>query len=69
MEDVKVIPRNQWGAADPESVEALTDKTAYIVVTWTNTDRCHTQEECSARIREIQKADLNEEGLPDIKYK
>lgn len=69
INNIKAILRDQWGALKPKYVEKLKETPIFMVVSWTGTDKCFTEEECKARVREIQEDNMNKEGLPDIKYK
>lgn len=65
----KFIRRADWGAKPPKWIKALVTPINKVVLTWTETEPCSTEEECKAKVREIQLEHMKEEGVPDIKHK
>lgn len=65
-----IITRGQWGAERPRKEgDPIKAEVTTLVLKFTQTDPCNTKEECVARVREVQRRHIEEEGLPDIQHK
>lgn len=67
-EPAPVMRRPQWGAKEPKFIEEMVTPVRKIVLTWTETDPCFTQEDCKNIVRSIQEAHMAEPDVPDIKH-
>ncbi|XP_054257976.1 peptidoglycan-recognition protein LF-like isoform X2 [Macrosteles quadrilineatus] len=65
---VNFIYRHVWGAQLPKWIKALDLPISKVAVSFTETDPCHTQDECMALVRKLQGEHLQDEKEPDIKY-
>lgn len=65
----KIMRRADWGATKPKWIEALEVPVDKVVVSFTETDPCYTEEECQAFVRKLQQEHMAEENVPDIKHK
>ncbi|XP_051814076.1 peptidoglycan recognition protein 5 [Acanthochromis polyacanthus] len=65
---VKVVSRQQWGAAEPKDKENLTSPAGKIVIHHTALPSCTGLDECKARVASIQREHMSKKGFDDIGY-
>ncbi|XP_054257993.1 peptidoglycan-recognition protein SB1-like isoform X5 [Macrosteles quadrilineatus] len=64
----KYMRRADWGAKPPKWIESLETPVKKVVLTWTETEPCTTEEECIQRVKEIQAEHMKDDKCPDIRH-
>ncbi|XP_054264065.1 peptidoglycan-recognition protein LC-like [Macrosteles quadrilineatus] len=65
---VEEVSREEWGARLPLVTKPIQFPVAVITVHFTNTQTCSTREECIKIVKELQRRDMDDKNLIDIRY-
>ncbi|XP_067002923.2 peptidoglycan-recognition protein LE isoform X2 [Anabrus simplex] len=64
--DLKMVPKSEWGGVPPTSINLRLEPSPYVVITQTGTGPGFDQDSCSETMKFIQMSSMEEEGLPDM---
>ncbi|XP_054265410.1 peptidoglycan-recognition protein 2-like [Macrosteles quadrilineatus] len=63
-----IIPRADWQAEVPTSKLPLLTPVESVLLTYTSTDPCTSEDDCKKLLRDIQKKQMEEQSMPDIQW-